>query len=74
MRAVGRTEARGKSSLEIIALISLNGAGPQQFITALSLIQVGKRLRKAEGKGGDMGLLEIFNKKDAANRWYMNKT
>lgn len=74
MRAVGRTEARGKSSLEIIALISLNGAGPQQFITALSLIQVGKRLRKAEGKGGDMGLLEIFNKKYAANRWYMNKT
>lgn len=53
--SVGRTEAHGKNSLEINVLISLNGAGPQQFLTALSLIQVGKRLRKAEGKAGDMG-------------------
>jgi len=51
MRAVGRTEARGKSSLEIIALISLNGAGPQQFITALSPDTGGQKAQKGRGEG-----------------------
>jgi len=50
------------------------GLVPNSSLQPFHLIQVGKRLRKAEGKGGDMGLLEIFNKKYAANRWYMNKT